>query len=91
MKNRSQVVRAMDIMVSCINDEDIIEPWLMGGVADGDIKPDTTDEEIEGMGYCDDATFHSLLSLFLKLMYRARKDGLFADGIVSKTIHIEWK
>ena len=44
---RADVVRAMEIMVSTINDETIIDSWLMVGVADGDITAETTNEEIE--------------------------------------------
>ena len=87
---RADIVRAMDNMVYTINDENIIESWLMVGVADGDIKADTTNEEIEQMGYTEDKTFEELLTLFLKLMYRAGKDGLFFDGIVSGHKEIEW-
>lgn len=87
---RADIVRAMDNMVYTINDENIIESWLMVGVADEDIKADTTNEEIEQMGYTEDKTFEELLTLFLKLMYRAGKDGLFFDGIVSGTKEIKW-
>lgn len=83
MKTRADVVRAMDIMISCINDEDIIETWLLIGVADGDIKTDTTNKEIEELGYTDDKTFQELMTLFLKLMDRAGIDGLYCDRILS--------
>jgi hypothetical protein len=91
MKTRADVVRAMDIMISCINDEDIMESWLMVGVADGDIRTETTNEEIEELGYTDDKTFSELMTLFLKLMSRAGNDGgLFCDGIVSGHKVISW-
>lgn len=86
---RADIVRAMDNMIYTINDEDIMESWFMVGVADGDIKMDTTNEEIEQMGYTDDKTFEELLTLFLKLMYRAGNDGLYFDGIVSGTREIK--
>lgn len=87
---RADIVRAMDNMVCTINDEDIIESWLMVGVADGDIKSDTTNKEIEQMGYTKDKTFEELLTLFLRLMYRAGNDGLFFDGILSGAREIKW-
>ena len=91
LMERAAVVKAMDTMVGCINDEGIIESWLVGGVADGDITEDTTLEDIIEMGYCDgDETFRDLLTLFLRLMNRASKDGLYTDGVVSYTKHIEW-
>lgn len=89
LKERAKVVRAMDTMVSCINYEDIIDSWLICGVADGDIDDDTTDEDLEY--YCRDENFKDLMTLFLKLMYRARIDGIYTDGIVSGTQCIEWK
>lgn len=87
---RADIVRAMDNIVYTINDEDVMESWLYAGVANGDIKADTTNEEIEQIGYTDDKTFEELLTLFLKLMYRAGKDGLFFDGILSGTREIKW-
>lgn len=87
---RADVVRAMEIMVSTINDESIIDSWLMVGVADGDITADTTNEEIEEMGYTEDTTFTELLTLFLKLMNRAGNDGLYFDKILSGSKSITW-
>ena len=43
-KVRCDLVRAMEMLVRAVNDEDYIEEWLINGVADGDIHPDTTDE-----------------------------------------------
>lgn len=87
---RADVVRAMEIMVSTINDETIIESWLMVGVADGDITSETTNEEIDELGYTDDTTFMELMTLFLKLMNRAGNDGLYFDRIVSGSKSITW-
>lgn len=87
---RADIVRAMDLMVYTINDETILESWLMVGVGDGDIKPETTNEEIEAFGYTSDKTFSELMTLFLKLMNRAGKDGLFFDGIVSGHKEVKW-
>ena len=90
MKKRAEVVRAMDTLVGCINCEDYIEPWLMCGVADGDIREDTTDEDLEY--YCRDDNFKDLMSLFIKLMYKAGNNGgLYCDEIVSKSRNVEWK
>ncbi len=79
-KARKQAVLAMEEMIRCINDEYIIERWLMEGVADGDIKRFDINEVDEG--YIEDKTFKGLLELFLELMNIARKDGgLYIDGI----------
>lgn len=88
---RAEVVKAMETMVRTINDEDISESWLVVGVADGDIKKDTTLEEIVEMGYTEDGEFKDLLTLFLKLMYKAGVDGLYCDGIVSRTRIIRYE
>lgn len=87
---RADVVRAMEIMVSTINDEDIIGLWLALGVADGDITLDTTNEEIDELGYTNDTTFTELLTLFLKLMNRAGSEGLYFDKILSGSKSITW-
>ena len=70
---RAEVVRAMDTMCRCINNEEIFFPWLMCGVADGDITSETTDEDLEY--YCEDDTFAELTYYFLRRMCAAAKDG----------------
>lgn len=81
---RVKVVRAMETIARCINDEDVFEGWLMCGVADGDITSETTDEEIADY-YCEDDTFAELMHCFLRRMVGAKKSGgLYCDGIVDK-------
>lgn len=87
---RADIVRAMDLMVYTINDENIIDSWLMVGVADGDIRKETTNEDIDKMGYTSDKNFSELMTVFLRLMNRAGNDGLFFDGIVSGHKEIKW-
>lgn len=87
---RAEIVRAMDKLAHCINYEGIIETWLMVGVADGDIKEETTNEEIIELGYTSDKTFSELMTLFLKLMNRAENGGLFCDGIISGHKVVSW-
>ena len=92
MMERAEVVKAMETMVRCINNENIFDSWLAVGVADGDIKKDTTLQDIIDYGYCEDAEFHDLMTLFLKLMYRAGKNGgLYTDGIVSCEMKLVWE
>lgn len=81
---RAEVVKAMETLARCINDEDIFERWLMCGVADGDIDSDTALEDIDEY-YTRDKNFSELMDLFLRLMSRAKNDdtGLYCDGIVS--------
>ena len=82
LKIRAKVVRAMDLLCRCINDEDVFMPWLSVGVADGDITSETTDEDLEW--YCEDDNFSELMLVFLRRMKYAAKDGLYVDGVVSK-------
>ena len=90
LKERANVVRAMETMVRCINNESIFDSWLMVGVADGDINGKETDEDLEY--YCRDGNFKELMTLFLKLMRRAgTSGGLYTDGIVSGEAHLEWR
>ena len=83
-KERCKVVRAMELLVRTVNNEDYIMAWLRDGVADGDIRPDTTDEELEY--YIEDEAFAELMATFLEIMSDAQKDGgLYCDSILSKS------
>ena len=80
---RAKVVRAMETIARCVNDEDVFYRWLLCGVADGDIDDDTTDEDLEY--YCEDKIFADLMERFLDLMTAAKRSGgLYEDRIVSK-------
>lgn len=80
---RADVVRAMDCLARCVNDEEVFDMWLALGVADGDIDAHTTNDEL--MWYCEDDNFADLMERFLDLMVAAKKfGGLYEDGIVSK-------
>lgn len=82
-KTRINMVRAMETIARCTNNEFLFDLWLSMGVADGDIDETTTDEELED--YCDDETFADLMDTFLKLMARAEESGgLYCDGITSR-------
>ena len=83
LSRRAKVVRAMETIARCINDEEVFYRWLLCGVADGDIDDDTTDEDLEY--YCEDKTFADLMERFLDLMTAAKRSGgLYEDRIVSK-------
>lgn len=82
-KERITAVRAMDFLARSVNNEELLIPWFMEGVADGDIDEDTTDEELEDY-VNDDIYFSELMELFLKVMSAAHEDGgLYIDKIVS--------
>ena len=82
LSRRAKVVRAMETIARCVNDEEVFYPWLLCGIADGDIDDDTTDEDLEY--YCEDKTFADLMERFLDLMNAAKKSGgLYEDKLVS--------
>ena len=88
---RALAVFAMQTLVEMVNNEDYINPWLWGGVADGDISTMNTDIDGElasiiNNGYVEDDTFSGLMGLFLDIMSYAKEDGgLYCGGITSKT------
>lgn len=68
---RIEIVKALDTIARCINDEHIINQWLMNGVPDGLIEEG--DESIEG--YTDDETLKDFMDCFMRCMVRASKRG----------------
>lgn len=80
---RKNVVLAMECLVRAVNNEELLDPWLMCGVPDGDIQQYTQDEVDEY--FIKDDNFADLMGLFLKIMSRAKNDGgLYVDRVVSK-------
>jgi len=83
-KDRVQLVRAMETLARAVNNESVFMNWLSMGVADGDIKQDTTDDELEW--YTEDDNLSELMDTFLDLMSDAKENGgLYCDGIVNKS------
>ena len=82
--DRYAAVRAMELLARSVNNEEIlISRWFSGGVADGDIDEDTTDEDLDY--YIEDENFSDIMACFLRCMADAKSDvGLYIDGIVSK-------
>ncbi len=84
LKERVKLLRAMETIARCVNDEDIFELWLAEGIPDGEIKENTTDEEIEWLAESEE-TMTDIMDTFVKLMKNAYRSGglcLF-DGEVS--------
>lgn len=82
-KKRCDLVRAMDLIARSVNNEDFIEEWLIRGVADGDIRKGTKDDELDY--YIEDVTFADLMDTFLHVMKNAQRDGgLYYDRVISK-------
>lgn len=72
---RAKMVASMEYIVSQINDESIIDSWLMCGVADGDIPVSSLDPDDVPEYYLEDETFKDLMGLFLRMMKRAWNSG----------------
>ena len=73
---RIKMLEAMKYIVSCINDEDILERWLMCGIPDGDTN---------FADYCSDDELEDIIHEFLIAMSKAKKSGgLYIDGIVGQ-------
>ena len=83
---QAKIIIEMNNIARRVNDENIIESWLMGGVPDGDIPYKDTismedlDEVIETY---DEYDFKMFVGCFLRCMKSAGKDGLYVDGVVA--------
>lgn len=83
IKDRIEAVRAMELLARSCNDEEVMELWLMYGVADGDITENTPDEELEHY-VTDNTEFSELMDYFLYTMREALESGgLYVDGVCS--------
>ena len=85
-QERKEVVRAMEILVRNIVDEDVQIPWYELGVADGDIvyEHHGAIDEVDDW-YIDDDNLRDLMNLFMRTMKRAYMfDGLYCDGVLAK-------
>lgn len=81
---RNKLVCAMEYIARQINDEEVLEGWLVSGVADGDIAYGDLSADCEDY-YKNDDYFADLMDTFLWVMEKAYKSGgLYCDGIVSK-------
>ena len=81
-RDRALAVLAMEYLVRQVNDEDVLEPWLMVGVADGDIPDGCTDPTQVDDYYTDPENFADLVACFLRRMVRARASGgLYCGGV----------
>ena len=83
-QKRIEVVKAMETLARCINDERVFSTWLSLGVADGDITENTSDEELE-FYIENNVQFADLMYTFLRCMHNAYYNGgLYVDNVVSK-------
>ena len=83
-KAQAKMIIEMDNIARCINDENILESWLMGGVPDGDIpyKDTISMEDIDEVAEMYDE-YKIFVGCFLRCMKSAGKDGLYVNGVVA--------
>lgn len=79
LKERKQLVLAMETIVRSINAEDLINGWLMCGVADGDLNENSTWEDVDDFYVEDDDNFADIMSCFVRTMRRMIDDDEFDD------------
>ena len=93
LHERVKLVKAMEFICRQINDEEIFENWLIGGVADGDIEYSdlsATDLAQDEATYyaCDDNTFADIMAEFLACMtYANYSGGLYCDDVCSGSVY----
>ena len=83
---QAKMVIEMDNIARCVNNEYILESWLMGGVPDGDIpyKDTISMEDLDEVAETyDEYDFKLFVGCFLRCMRSAGKDGLYVDGVVA--------
>ena len=83
---QAKMVIEMDNIARCVNDENILYSWLMGGVPDGDIpyKETISRKDIDKVAEMyDEYDFKVIVGCFLRCMKSAGKDGLYVDGVVA--------
>lgn len=74
----------MEFLIRQCNDESYMDPWLMLGVADGDISYGCMDLNEVDDYYIEDDQFKSLVGLFLRAMRNAGNDvGLYIGGVTA--------
>ena len=85
-KAQAKMIIEMDDIARCINDENIVESWMMGGVPDGDIpyKETISMEDLDEVTEMyDEYDFKVFIGCFLRCMKSAGRDGLYLDGVIA--------
>ena len=84
---RAKAILAMEFLARQINNEDVFNGWLMGGVADGDIPYGSVDVADVPEYYLEPDTFKDIALCFMRRMSSANKNyGLYCGGVLcSKT------
>lgn len=88
-KERIQMLKAMEIIMRSLNDEELVMTWLSDGIPDG--TPLDDDEAFED--FTDNVTFADIMDTFVYIMGEAchapalaedRKGTLYCDGVINE-------
>ena len=85
-KAQAKMIIEMDNIARCVNNENILYSWVMGGVPDGDIpyKDTISLEDLDEVAETyDEYDFKVFVGCFLRCMKSAGKNGLYVDGVVA--------
>lgn len=82
--DRQKMIVCMDFIASCINDEDVLDGWLMNGVPDGMLNDSLDPTQIDDDDWLITDGFEDLMRCFLRRMSSAyRNGGLYCGGVLS--------
>lgn len=73
VENNIELLKAMDVVVRYLNDEEAIEPWLMYGV------PDEADDDDYEYIASNDELMNDTCACFGRIIRMASKDGWFTN------------
>ena len=81
---RAKAILAMEYLARQMNNEDIFERWLMGGVADGDIPYGSFDIENVDSYYIKPENFKDIACCFMRMMITSYGNGgLYCGSVVA--------
>ena len=88
IKERIEMVRAMELIARCINDEEVFDTWILRGIPDGTITENTDDGELaDYIEVLRDSDFADIMTTFLLCMRNAYSSGgLYCDDVLSDSV-----
>ncbi len=84
---RAKAILAMEYLARQLNNEDVFECWLMGGVADGDIPYGSFDISDVDKYYVEPENFKYIANCFMRLMVNSYGNGgIYCGGVVADKV-----
>lgn len=82
---RQKMIVAMDFIASHINDEDVLDGWLMNGVPDGMLNDSLDPTQIDDDDWLITDGFVDVMTCFTRRMSSAYlSGGLYCGGVCSR-------